>query len=176
MATTVSSANISITISAALSVINAASTASNTGANPNLSMTPSITVGSSAGQVNIATCLSTSVTSGSPYTINLISGNDQLGNAMAMVHFCGFVLVNYSTVSGNNLVWGVGTHPAMGAVDTGTVYPAVAGISSNGYNFGCNFYLNPGWGALVAATNDTFTITAAAGTSNFSLFLFGRTA
>jgi hypothetical protein len=134
---------------------------------PTVQQADSLTVGSSAGQVNCGYSANISVTSGTPFTFNLLSGNDQYGNAVAMVHLCALLFINNSATTAQIFTVGAGTHPAMGS-DQGTA-------QANG---GCVYWYNPnpGYGPLVAATNDTITITVASGTSvSGTLIALGRT-
>ena len=126
----------------------------------------SAALGSTAGNCNARFAMALSIANGTPYTINLLSGSDQYGNTIAMVHACFFYVVNLSTTTAQILTVGGGTHPVMGS-DQATVYPN-----------GGHWYTgqpNPGF-SVVTSSSDTLTITNASGTCPANLIVLGRTA
>jgi hypothetical protein len=135
----------------------------------NLSLAPSValSLGSSAGQANIAVGnANLAVTSGTPFVLNLSGGgSDQFGNTFTMSKLVAALFVNFSTTSGQNFVIGAGTHSVFGS-DQNTAE------ASGGYAI---FY-RPTTGYTVASSStDNFTATLAAGTSvGCGYILFGR--
>lgn len=78
------------------------------------------TVGSGPNQVDREYAIDGTVTDGTPFTINLTSGNDNLGNALAIVHVSR--IHAWHRGSTGTIVVGAGTHPVMGT-DKGTLAP-----------------------------------------------------
>jgi hypothetical protein len=126
-----------------------------------------LVTGAQSSQINISWAEQISVTSGTPFTLNLISGGDSVyGNTMSMTHLVCLYFINLSTVAGQTFTVGAGTHPAMGS-DQGTAFP------NNGHFWVCQ--PGPSY-VLGAGANDTITVTVAAGTAvQGILALAGRT-
>nr|WP_294515918.1 hypothetical protein [uncultured Rhodopila sp.] len=132
------------------------------GATISQSITPTLAAGSSSGQVQLGTIINISVVNGTPYTLNLISGTDVLGNALGLATFVGFQLTITSS-GGGVLVVGGGTHPVMG---TDQITTQTGGTIQT---------VQPGTGwAVVSSTSDTLQITSSSGTITAVLTLFGR--
>jgi hypothetical protein len=172
---TILNPSLSLTLNCGISLVNAQSAIGTISQNGNITVTPSLTVGAAAGNVNVWAAIVGTVTSGTPYTLNLLTGADMIGNTLGIVHCCGIYVQNQSVTSGQILEVGVGTNPVMGASRAFDVYPAVTGTPTV-YNTNGVMYLNPGY-TVTASTSDTLTITAAAGTAvPFILTVFGRNA
>lgn len=132
---------------------------------PAVQQAVSLAIGSTAGSVNARFSATLAIVSGSAYTINLLTGTDQYGNTIAMVHASLVYVVNNSTTTAQILTVGAGTHPVLGS-DQFTVQP----------NGGCGFLLNPNPGySIVTSSSDTLQITNASGTCSVSLVVLGRT-
>ena len=127
----------------------------------------SVSIGSSAGQVQRSYSAPISVVSGTPFTLNLISGLDPSGAALGFSELVLWLLENDSVTTGQNLVLGGGTHPVLGS-DQATVFPGISPSVGVGFGF------NPvGW-TVTGGSTDTLTITAATGTIAGKLTLFSR--
>lgn len=85
--------------------------------------------GSGANQVDRAYAYTGSVTAGTPFTINLSSGSDQLANALGMVHATRVHVLHQGTTG--KLAVGAGTHPVM-VGDVATLQPGGSCIMDNG--------------------------------------------
>src|ERR1022692_4156749 len=67
------------------------------GISPGVQAALAFAIGSAAGQCNIGWAEQIAVTSGTPFTLNLISANDSVfGNPMAMLHLCVCYFINLS--------------------------------------------------------------------------------
>jgi len=133
------------------------------------SPTINLVIGSSAGNVQKVAMIQGTVTSGTPYTFNVYSGDDVFGNVLNMAAVSRIVLVNQSVTSGQNLTLGGGTDPVMGS---GCSIICGAGSATDQ---GTVAVSNPAEFTVVASTSDTITITAAAGTNvPFTLLILGR--
>lgn len=135
------------------------------GASASFAPTINMTIGNLVNQAQIVAAVQGSVTNGTPYTLNLITGNDQFGNALGMAHLMGIFVANQSIVSGQDLTIGGGTHSALGS-DAYTCQ-ANGGITTN-------LWQNPGL-TVTGSSTDTITIVVASGTAvPFQLLLLGR--
>ena len=125
-----------------------------------------LTVGSTAGSVNACISEAIAITSGTPWTYNVSTGLDPLGNAAGMVHVNAIIVYNLSATAGQILTVGAGTDPVLGS-DSYTVQPG-----------GVAYVVNPSPGySVVGSSSDTLTITVAAGTSvPVQVTVLGRTA
>lgn len=126
--------------------------------------TPS--VGSTAGKWDTVFTITGSVVSGTPYTINLLTGADSFGNTLAMVHLMRLHVVNQDVIANPThiIVIGAGTHPVMGT-DQMTLGPTDDSVINKYTGY-----------AIVTSSSDVLTITAGAGTVPFSLIAAGRSA
>lgn len=122
-------------------------------------------VGTSAGSVNRCISLSTTVTNGTPLTVDVLTAADPNGNTAGIAHVTHVMVTNLSTTSGQDLTIGGGTHPVLGSDQ----YTAQA-------NGGSVLVQNPNPGyAAVSSSSDTLTITVAAGTAvPLQITIFGR--
>ncbi len=128
---------------------------------------PAFNIGAGSTAGNVDRCYSTAftVSAGTPLTINLISALDPLNNAVGMLHLSSVLVQNNSTTTGQDLVIGGGTHPALGSDQ----YTAQA---NGGVAFVCN--PNPGF-TITSGSSDTLTITAASGSSvSGAITILGR--
>lgn len=127
----------------------------------------SAAIGTAAGQWNIGYIDQVAVATGTPFTINCVTGNEPtFGNAMGMGHLGLCYFVNLSTTTAQIFTVGSGTHPAMGS-------DQFSAQANGGHGWLCQ--PNPGY-ALVGATNDTITVTVASGSGVAGiLVLLGRT-
>lgn len=71
------------------------------------------TIGNAVGQIDRCYGYSGNVTAGTPFTINLSSGTDLLGNSLAMVHASRIHAVHGGSTG--RITVGGGTHPVMGS-------------------------------------------------------------
>lgn len=134
-----------------------------------INYTPAISVGvgSTTGNVNAIIQSNLSITSGTPFTVNVASGLDPFGTAAGMVHVSTIIVENDSTTTGQDFTIGGGTHPVLGS-DSHLCQ------ANGGVVFVCN--PSPGY-AVTGSSADTLTITVAAGTSVAGkLTILGRTA
>lgn len=119
-----------------------------------------------AGYVDRCYAKTLSIVNGTPFTLNVATGLDPLGNTLGMVHVSAIFLVNLSTTATDDLTLGGGTHPVLGTDS----YTAQA-------NGGIVQVINPNPGyAVTGASADTITIAAAAGTVTAELMILGRSA
>lgn len=164
MATTLS--NPSITINTRASLASGIAPAV-LGCTVNQSPATSIGVGSTAGNVNVCFSEAFTVTSGTPITVNLLTGTDPFGTALGMVHVSHILVENASTTTGQDFTVGGGTHPVLGT----DLYLCQA----NG-GVVCVVNPNPGY-SVVTSSSDTLQISVAAGTSVAGrITVLGRTA
>ena len=124
---------------------------------------PSVVVGSGASGVTGGTIVNLSVASGTPYTLNLLTGPDALGGTMGATELVGWMVINTAGAGAGNLVVGGGTHPVMGS-DQVTLVPGdyiqkVSTITGN---------------TVTGSSSDTLTITSSSGTVTGQLVLFFR--
>lgn len=127
----------------------------------------SISSGNAAGQVDRAYSFGGTITFGTPFTINLSTGLDPLGNTLGMVHVTSVLVENDSLTAGQVMTIGGGTHPVLGS-DQFTAQ------ANGGIAFICN--PNPGY-SVSGGSSDTLTITVAAGTAvPFKVTVLGRSA
>lgn len=103
MSTTVASPSIKISASAALSS-GAAPAPANSNAAPSLSSSPA--VGSSAFNVNKVISQAFSITSGTPFTIDLNAATDPLGGSVSMSVVTDIILQNLSVTAGEDMTLG----------------------------------------------------------------------
>jgi hypothetical protein len=161
MATTISSPQISFTASAQLT----------SGAAPaplqssvNQQLTTALTVGSSAGNVGLVISEAFTVTSGTPFTIDVTNATDPCGNAVDMAVVTDIFLTNLSTTSGQDMTLG-------GAVTNfliGAQQPVKAQTGKSGIAL-CGIELT------VSSTVKVLEVTVAAGTSVAGqITIFGR--
>lgn len=87
------------------------------------------TVGSATQKADKAYAITSSVTAGTPFTINLSSGNDQFGNALGMAHVVRVHCLHQGTFG--KLAVGAGTHPVM-VGDVATLQPGGSCVMDNG--------------------------------------------
>ena len=122
---------------------------------PLISLVPGSAVGTfPLGDIDKIASVPFAVTSGTPFTFNLISGLDVYGNALGMAHLLGLVIENDSVTAAQIMVLGGGTHSALGS-DQITIQPGgSAGVSNP----------NPGY-TVTSSSTDTLTITVASGTA-----------
>lgn len=139
--------------------------------NPQINQAANLIVGNAAGQVDRVIAQAITITSGTPVTINVGTALDPSGTAAAMVHVCGFILINSSTTTGQDMTIGGGTNPVWGATPASSLYDAQA----NG-GIALGLAPNPGY-HVTASSADTFTIIVAAGTSVAGqIVILGRSA
>lgn len=113
----------------------------------------SLPVGTSAGDVNIEYYRPIAVSVGTPLVLDLTNLTDPLGNSISMSVVTAILLSNESTTTGQDLTLGGGTHPLFAAMPV----PAQAGGGAVGV-------LAPASGfAVVSGTSNTLQVTAAAG-------------
>lgn len=164
MATTLSNPLITVAITAALTA----------GAPPAPAASPvnhapavTLTSGSGPGSVDRIYSKATTITSGTPLTINVSTALDPLNTAVGMLHVTSVMVSSDSTVAGQDLTIGGGTHPVLGS-DQGTAQ------ANGGIYFTCN--PNPGY-TVTGGSADTLTITVANGTNvNLKVTIVGRSA
>ncbi len=87
-----------------------------------------LSVGSAGGAMNRCYAITGTVTAGTPFTINLSSGNDQLANALGMVHVSRVHAVHQGDTG--KIVVGGGTHPVL-IGDQATLQPAGSCVLHN---------------------------------------------
>jgi len=87
------------------------------------------TTGNGPNQVDRPYAIDGTVTSGTPFTINLSSGTDRFGNVIGMVHLTRVHVVHQGGTG--KIVVGAGTHPVMGS-DQATLQPGGSFVSDNG--------------------------------------------
>jgi hypothetical protein len=111
--------------------------------------------GNSAGNVDRCYSAPFQVSAGTPLTFNVSTALDPLQNAIGMLHVAAILVENNSTVAGQDMTIGGGTHP-ISTADNGLA-------QANG-----GVYLmwnpNPGY-AVTGGSADTVTITLASGTN-----------
>jgi hypothetical protein len=123
--------------------------------------------GSGAGHVNTCISEAATITTGTPCTMNVVSGLDPLGNAAGMFRVTCVVVENNSVTTGQIITVGAGTHPVLGS-DQFIVQP-------NG-GTGCVCNPNPGY-LVTGGSADVVTLTVAAGTAvPFKITIFGNNA
>jgi hypothetical protein len=126
---------------------------------------PPIAFGTAVGQVNLCATVDFTVTSGTPYTLDLTALTDAGGSAITFGHLTHLQLENMSVTTGQDFTLGGGTNGVF------TAAPNV--IAANG---GLWFLANPSPGVLVDSTHKIISISVAVGTGvSGRLTLFGRT-
>lgn len=125
---------------------------------------PTLTIGSTAGQINRKHSVDFAVTAGTPYTLDLTALTDLNGAAMSFSFWTHLLIENESTTTGQDMTVGGGTN----GVFTADPVP----IQANG---GGRMWLNPNPGVTVDGTHKIIQITVAAGTAVAGkLTIFGR--
>jgi len=107
--------------------------------------------------------LTATVTTGSPFTINLGSATDPLGNNIAMATVLEVQVENTGNAAAGTITVGGGAHPVLGS-DAYTVQPGGT-VQQQAPN--------PGF-AVVAGVSDTLTLTATTATTTVSVTIIGR--
>jgi hypothetical protein len=126
--------------------------------------TISLAAGTDPGTANVCLSQPFTVTAGTPFTVNLVTGLDPLGNALSMSAVVAVLVENDSTIAAQTLTVGGGPNAALGADQ----YTCQA-------NGGVVLMYNPGIGyAVVAGRSDTLQVTVAAGTASGKLTALGR--
>ncbi|MDP9175548.1 MAG: hypothetical protein M3O30_17030 [Planctomycetota bacterium] len=112
-----------------------------------------IGAGSTPGNVDRCYAAPFTVSAGTPLTINVSTALDPLQNTTGMLHVSAILIENDSTVAGQDMTIGGGTHP-ISTTDNATA-------QANG---GAHLMWNPNPGYTVTAgAADTVTISVAAG-------------
>ncbi len=131
------------------------------GGSPVVQAALGLAYGTAAGQFDTVIAASFTVAnSGSPYTLNLNSGNKQADGltAAAMARLLALIVINLSSVSGQTFSIGGGTHPVI-------AYAMALKANPNGTGSVFLFQQDDGGLAVAAGSTDTLTIATAAGTS-----------
>lgn len=135
-------------------------------------LSPAPGIGSGAGNASGFYSNTLTVTSGTPYTLDVTSGSlfvDPLGNPITAGHVIGVKVANLSVTSGQDLTIGGGSNPVLGSV----LGFAQAGDVSADPGFFMLYANNPGF--AVSGSAKILQVTAAAGTNvPFVLTMFTR--
>jgi hypothetical protein len=149
---TVSSPTVKLSVSANLSTGAAPAPSSSV---VNQGITGSPTVGSAAFNVNKVISKAFTITTGTPYSIDLNASTDPFGVAVSMTKVTDIILTNLSTTAGQDMTLGSSvSNSFMGAMPVDAVaQPTLSGICLRGIE------------KTVDATHKVLEITVAAGTA-----------
>jgi len=162
MSTTVTSINVTATITGSLAPASSSVLTGNLNVNDVTTKTPAI--GTSTNQVAIAWTAVRSVTSGSPDILDLTALTDAIGNSISPTKLVGYKIENQSSTAGEILTLGGGTGSVFASDSTHPVGPG-----------GVALYYDPAVGITITDTSaDKFQVAAAAGTVSYKLTLLFR--
>jgi hypothetical protein len=141
------------------------------GNTPKLQFNTTLTQGSSQGNIQKQVCVQPgSVSNGSPYVLNLITGTDPAtGGIPNFTAVSRVMFQNLSNTPGQNLVLGGGSDSIFGSDQ----YTAYAGSIST--DLGAIVISNPAEWNVLSSSAFNVTVTCVSGTSvQFALFILGR--